>query len=165
MTKRGVHTWAAGLALLATGLSGCASSGATESAQTPEASIAYLNGWAKASDGMMTGVFGVLANEGTTELTLTSASCQGASATELHETVAGSDGTMQMRPVERGLSVPAGGELELAPGGNHIMLMGLSAPILAGDTVSCSLGLSDGSTLEIAVPAKDFAGANENYQG
>jgi copper(I)-binding protein len=45
------------------------------------------------------------------------------------------------------------------------MLMGLVSPIKAGDEISFTLTFSDGSTFEFTVPAKDFAGANENYEG
>lgn len=38
------------------------------------------------------------------------------------------DGVMQMRPVEA-IEVPAGGKVELKPGGLHIMLLGLKAPL------------------------------------
>lgn len=41
-------------------------------------------------------------------------------------------GAMQMRPVPA-IDVPAGGEAVLEPAGAHVMLMGLKAPLKAGD--------------------------------
>ena len=84
---------------------------------------------------------------------------------ELHETVANDSGEMVMQPKEGGFVIPAGGTLTLEPGANHIMLMGLAKPIVAGDEVSFTLTFADGSTYTFTAPAKDFTGANENYVG
>lgn len=43
------------------------------------------------------------------------------------------------------------------------MLMGLTEPIVAGAENTFTLTLSDGSTVEFTVPAKDYSGANESY--
>ena len=75
------------------------------------------------------------------------------------------DGAMVMQPKEGGFTIPAGATFELAPGGNHIMLMSLAAPIVAGDDVTFTLILGDGSVFTFTAPAKDFTGANEEYVG
>ena len=48
-------------------------------------------------------------------------------------------GVMRMRQVETGLRIPAGKTLNLAPGGYHIMLSGLKAPLAVGSSFSVSL--------------------------
>ena len=120
-------------------------------------------GWAKAADGM-SGVFGTLHNPTDADVTLVSATSPVADMVELHESVT-SGATTTMREVEGGFSIPAGGAFELAPGGNHIMLMELNAALLPGDEVPVTLTFDDGSTVEVTVLAKSYAGAEENYEG
>lgn len=50
---------------------------------------------------------------------------------ELHRTVREGN-VMRMRPAAGGIAVPAGGAVELAPGGLHVMFIGLSAPLVEG---------------------------------
>jgi copper(I)-binding protein len=48
------------------------------------------------------------------------------------------DDVMTMRPVE-GVDVPAGGEAVLAPGGYHVMLIGLKRELVVGEKVNLTL--------------------------
>lgn len=57
---------------------------------------------------------------------------------------------MRMRPVER-IDLPSGGEVAMAPGGLHIMLMGLVEPLEEGDQFSLSLELADGQIVTSTV--------------
>ncbi|QHC74983.1 copper chaperone PCu(A)C [Rathayibacter sp. VKM Ac-2805] len=153
-------------ALLA--LTGCSAgaSGSTSAEVAPAATeVSITDGWVKAADSGMSAAFGELENSGTEDVTVVSATSAASSELELHETVANESGEMVMRAKESGFTIPAGGSLELAPGGNHIMLMDLAAPIVAGDEVTVTLTFSDDSTTEFTVPARDYAGANEDYEG
>jgi periplasmic copper chaperone A len=47
-----------------------------------------------------------------------------------------------MHPVD-GLALPAGKAVDLKPGGYHVMLMGLSKPVSAGDKVPIVLTVED----------------------
>ena len=60
-----------------------------------------------------------------------------AATAQLHESVE-KDGVATMQPVET-LEIPAGGSVELKPGGYHIMLMGLKAPLKKGDMIMLEL--------------------------
>lgn len=84
---------------------------------------------------------------------------------QLHETVANDAGEMVMQEKQGGFVIPAGGSFDLEPGGNHIMLMDLTAPLAAGDETTFTLTFSDDSTYEFTAPVKDYSGANENYEG
>lgn len=84
---------------------------------------------------------------------------------ELHETVENEDGQMVMREIGGGFVIPADGSMTLEPGGNHIMLMDLTAPLAAGEEVTFTLTFSDESTYEFTAPVKDYSGANETYEG
>ncbi len=158
------------VSLSALALAGCASPGATSAA--PDSGpghathvqdvVTVSDAWVKAADEGMTAGFGIIANHGDTALTLVSASSTAAEMIELHETVS-SGGQMAMQEVEGGFSIPAGGELVLEPGGDHLMFMGLPAPLRAGEEAAITLRFSDGTTLEVVAPVKDFSGANESY--
>ncbi|MCG6122635.1 MAG: copper chaperone PCu(A)C [Microvirga sp.] len=49
------------------------------------------------------------------------------------------DGVARMAEVSGGLEIPAGETVELAPGGFHVMMMDLSAPVAEGSNVSGTL--------------------------
>ncbi|MEB7446503.1 copper chaperone PCu(A)C [Arthrobacter koreensis] len=158
---------AAVLAVSAAVLTGCGSSNpAAETAPAPDdaAALSMTGAWAKAAeaDGM-TGAFGTLENSGDEDLTIVAASSPAASTVELHEVAMDDDGAMVMREIEGGFVVPAGSDYLLEPGASHLMLMGLTDGLLAGGTVTITLELADGSTLDVDAVAKDFAGGNESY--
>jgi copper(I)-binding protein len=156
-------------AALMLALSGCAGAAETPAETTDSAASAdtltMTDAWVKANDSGMTGAFGLLENSGTDDITVVSAETSAASMIELHETVANDAGDMVMQEKPDGFVVPAGGSIELAPGGNHIMLMGLTGPLAAGDEATFTLNLADGSSLEFSAPVKDYTGANETYEG
>ena len=58
--------------------------------------------------------------------------------TELHQ-MEMDNGVMKMRPVENGIDIPAGKTIHLAPGGYHVMLIGLNAPLTAGSIFEITL--------------------------
>ncbi|HEX5331252.1 MAG TPA: copper chaperone PCu(A)C [Cellulomonas sp.] len=153
-------------------LSACAgdSPGATDapasasaSRGTSTATLSVTDPWAKATDSGMTAAFGTLVNDGDTDIHITSASSTAAAKVELHEMAADASGQMVMRPKESGFVVPAGGSLELMPGGLHLMLVGLTAPVKPGDDVPVTLSADDGSTYELMASARSYSGANESY--
>jgi hypothetical protein len=65
-------------------------------------------------------------------------------------------GVMKMNEVKGGLDLPAGKAIELKPGGYHIMLMDLKAPLVKDSTVPLTLTFKDAkgveSQLELKVP-------------
>ena len=83
----------------------------------------------------MTGVFGTLTNTTDKEVTITGGSSPVAGMVEVHETVKNDAGVMVMQPKAGGFVIPAKGTLELKPGGNHIMLMKMSAMPKIGTSV------------------------------
>lgn len=77
------------------------------------------------------GGFATIRNSGKTADRLLGASSPVSVATELHEMVMVGD-VMKMREV-KGVAVPAGGVLELKPGGYHLMFINLKAPLKPGE--------------------------------
>lgn len=73
---------------------------------------------------------------------------------EIHE-MKMDDGVMKMRAVDA-LALPAGQAVALKPGSYHVMLMGLKAPIKAGEVVPLTLTVegADGKRTELEVRAQ-----------
>jgi copper(I)-binding protein len=70
-------------------------------------------------------------------------------------TMAGA-GEMTMQPVDF-IDLPAGTAVELKPGGYHVMMMGLVAPLKVGDTIQLTLTLEKAGDIVIDVPVLDEA--------
>ena len=151
--------------LLAGPLAGCskAQTAGTEKTDENAVGVVISDQWAKAADTGMTGVFGTLKNAGATEATVVSAASPSAGRVELHEVV-GQPGSTVMQPKKDGFAIPAGGTHILAPGGDHLMLMDLKAPLKPGSEIEVTLTFADGATLPFTAQVRDFAGAGENYQ-
>lgn len=68
----------------------------------------------------------------------------------LHETTL-SEGISRMAHVEAA-AIPAGGELTLAPGGMHVMLMELTMPLKEGATFPLTLAFEAAGEVTVEVP-------------
>jgi hypothetical protein len=97
--------------------------------------------WARSSP-MAAGngsVYLTIANHGSEADAFVGASATVSEAVEIHEMVMEGD-VMKMRPVAgQRLEIPAGGKVELKPGGLHIMLLGLKEKLEVGKTVEIKL--------------------------
>lgn len=99
-----------------------------------------------------TGAYMTLKNAGDQEAQLVSAASPAANVTELHNHI-NDGGVMRMRQVKE-IAVPAKGEVALKPGGYHVMLINLKAPLKEGDHVVINLGFADGSSKEVHASVK-----------
>jgi hypothetical protein len=141
---------------------GGASVAKASSSTTAASPLTIENAWVKTADSGMTAVFGQLRNTGDSSTTVISATTSVSPRAELHEVVMVA-GAMQMRPKKGGFVVRPGTTFSLAPGGNHIMVMGLKAPIRPGDKIDVELSLADGSSVKFSALAKSSSGGKENY--
>jgi copper(I)-binding protein len=96
--------------------------------------------WARATPGgaQVGGGYLTIENRGTAPDKLLGGSSPAAAEVEVHEMAMKND-VMTMRPVSGGLSIPPGQTVTFAPGGYHIMMMGLKAPLKQGDRVPMTL--------------------------
>lgn len=94
-----------------------------------------------------TGAFMVIKNAGDRDVKVLKADNAASRVTELH-THLNEGGVMKMRPVQ-GIDIKAKGEAVLKPGGMHIMLIDLKAPMKEGDVVPITLTFDDGSTKQV----------------
>lgn len=67
---------------------------------------------------------------------------------EIHESRVESN-MMMMYELKEGLPLPAGQVVELKPGGAHIMLLSVTEPLKAGDTVPLTLTFASAAPVEI----------------
>ena len=125
--------------------------------------VTVVDPWIKATDGEMTGMFGTIVNETDKDLTIVSIEVPGAGMVQMHETVVEADGSSSMKEVQGGFTVPAGGELRLEPGADHIMLMKLEQPIKPGDELTATITLDSGEKLTVTAQAKEYTGGQESY--
>ena len=89
-------------------------------------------------------------NAGSTADRLLSVSTPVAGKVELHESRS-VNGVMEMRQVTS-VECPAGATVKATPGGLHVMLLGLAAPLAAGSDFSVSLHFRDAGVLTLKVP-------------
>lgn len=107
--------------------------------------------WARASAGMARAgaAFMTIDNAGTDADRLVSASATVSKSVELHTHVKDGD-VMRMRPVDA-IDVPAGSAVELQPGGNHVMFMGLEQPFREGESFPLTLTFEFAGSLTVDV--------------
>ncbi|KQQ91031.1 copper chaperone PCu(A)C [Aureimonas sp. Leaf324] len=113
-------------------------------------SIGIEHPWSRATPpGARTGAgYLALSNSGTETDRLVSAASPMAEKVEVHEmTIV--DGVMNMSQVAGGIEIPAGGEAALAPGGFHLMLVGIKEPFKQGDMVPVTLTFEKAGSVEV----------------
>jgi copper(I)-binding protein len=120
--------------------------------------ITVHDAWARASAGSATtgAAYGMLMG-GSQPDKLVGASTPVADSAEVHQTIA-ENGIMKMRPAPD-LPIPAGQMLTLAPGGLHIMLLGLKHPLVAGQSFPLTLTFAHAAPVTIEVQVRGRGGA------
>ena len=84
-----------------------------------------------------------------------SADSEVAGTIELHETI-NDNGVMKMEPHPEGFEIPAGGVLQLQPGGKHVMLLGLVQPLQTGDSFDLTLNFEGSDSVTVTVPVVEM---------
>lgn len=107
----------------------------------------------KAAGGYLT-----ISNKGAEADRLVGAASPLAGKVEVHTMEVVKD-VMTMRPVEGGLEIPAGGTVELKPGGYHIMFMDVKTPFAEGGSVPVTLEFEKAGAVEVSLPVRVVKGA------
>lgn len=94
-----------------------------------------------------------LHNEGKKAVELVSVESPVAKAVEMHTTL-DENGLSQMKLLGK-IAIPAGDSVEFNPGGNHLMLIGLKAPLQEKQAVNFTLHFADGETLQMSLPVQN----------
>ena len=137
----------AGLMLLAS----CSKSG------PPDLEIS--DAWARETVAGQTSTAGymTIANKGSGDDLLLSVAANAPTQASLHSTTT-ANGVSGMRPLPAGLAIPAGATVELKPGGTHVMLTGLQAPLRSGETLKLTLRFEKGGERRIDVRVSPASG-------
>lgn len=101
---------------------------------------------------MAGGSFMVIMNPTQTDDRLIAAASDAAARVELHTHIEDANGVMRMVEVEDGFEIPAGGQTELRRGGLHVMLMGLTRPLVQGETIDLTLTFENAGDMVVTVP-------------
>lgn len=133
----------------------------TTAAAEQQGDVAFIDTFVKAkpAEKHMTGIFGTLKNNTKEDIQISSFTTDTkAGKYEIHEVV---NGVMQVK--SGGITVPAGGEYLLKPGGDHLMIMDINDPIEAGSTVKVTLNFSNGKSVTVNSEVRTIASGQENY--
>lgn len=120
----------------------------------PQADTITVHGaWARATaPGMTVGAMYLTLQGGAAADRLVAATTPRAAMTQIHE-VTTVDGMMRMREIT-GVDVPARAVVVLAPQGTHLMLMGLTQPLVAGERIPLTLQFAQAGKRTINVDVR-----------
>lgn len=130
-------------------------------ASAPAGGVVVSGAWVRAAGAgqRASAVYLTLCNSGEGPDRLLGVSTDAAEAAEIHQTRKDEAGVASMAPLES-VDLAPKEDVALAPGGAHIMLIGLKRPIEAGDTVTLTLEFerSAPQTIEAHARGLDDAG-------
>ena len=113
---------------------------------------------AKTGAGFMT-----IRNAGRQDDRLLSVTTEASNRADLHGTIR--DGNvMKMRAQAGGVPVPAGGSVTFAPGGLHVMFIGLKAAVPEGRLVKARLTFEKAGSVDVMFKAESAASATTQHQ-
>ncbi|MFJ3047480.1 copper chaperone PCu(A)C [Herbaspirillum chlorophenolicum] len=111
------------------------------------------------------GAYFSIENKGAASDKLVALSSPVAKSTEIH-TMAMEGNLMKMREVDGGLEIKPGQKIAMQPGnGYHIMLMGLSKPLKAGDKVPLTLTFEKAGKVDVTLNVEDPAAGKDDMKG
>lgn len=118
--------------------------------------------WARASAGnATTGAAYLTVTDNGSPDRLVGVSTPVAAMAELHETI-NDNGVMKMRPVA-GIALKSGKPVTFMPGGYHVMLMGLKAPLKAGDSFPLTLTFEHAQPITVTAHVEAVGGAGMDH--
>ncbi|EJW11831.1 Copper metallochaperone [Rhodovulum sp. PH10] len=165
MRTPGIHAGHAVLTLGLAMLPALAALGAlpapSRAAETKAGAIVVTDPWARATPGgaKVGGGYLTITNTGTEPDRLLGGSFPRASRVEVHE-MAVENGVMHMRPLKDGLAIDPGRSVTLAPGGYHLMFMGLKEPLREGETLTGELRFEKAGAMSVPFAVRSIgAGA------
>lgn len=100
-------------------------------------------------------------NQGQAQDRLVGAASDVAGKAELHTHVKSGE-MMRMQKVDA-VDIPAGGEATFAPGGNHVMLIGLKRPLKDGEQFPLTLEFEKAGKVQVEVPVRADAQGNMQH--
>lgn len=156
------------IAAASLGLAACGEDEDTgTTAATPAEAVSVSGPWARvtAPEATTSAAYMTITSKDGDVLTNVSVPADIAGMAQLHETTTSGESMDSMddesmasmkgmKEVEQ-IDIPAGGSVQLKPGGYHIMLMELAKPIAAGDTVPVTLTFEKAGEVTVDAVAKE----------
>ncbi|MDR3467520.1 MAG: copper chaperone PCu(A)C [Xanthobacteraceae bacterium] len=114
--------------------------------------LVITQAWSRATPGgaKVGGGFLTIENKGAAPDRLVGVTSDAAGKVEVHE-MSMANGVMTMRPVEGGLTIAPGKTVTLAPGGLHLMLLDLKAPLVQGQSVAATLTFEKAGAVKVSL--------------
>ena len=102
----------------------------------------------------MSAAYVELCNGGDAPDRLLAVKYNGAQAVEIHETQMSDEGVASMAPAANGIALPPHEMTALAPGGAHIMLIGISEAIAEGEEAAITLEFENAEPMTVMFEAR-----------
>ena len=96
--------------------------------------------------------FMMLMNHTDSDDRLIAASSDVAGRVELHTHTEDANGVMRMSEIEGGIEIAAGEMHAMKRGGDHVMFMGLNAPLEQGTEITVTLTFEKAGEVEVSIP-------------
>ena len=155
----------AGLAVLAVMMS-CLLGAPARAEEVKAGDLVISQAWSRATPrGAKTGGgFLTIENKGSAPDRLVAVSGDFADKIEVHE-MAVKNGVMTMRAVENGLTIEPGKTVTLAPGGYHLMMLDLKAPLKQGDKLPVTLQFEKAGTVVVTLDVQGVGAKGPAAEG
>ena len=155
----------ASLAMLAA-MAGCLLAAPTRAEEVKAGDLVISQAWSRATPGgaKTGGGFLTIENKGSAPDRLVAVSGDFAGKIEVHE-MAVKNGVMTMRPVENGLTIEPGKIVSLAPGGYHLMMLDLKAPLKQGDKLPVTLQFEKAGTVAVTLDVQGVGAKGPTAEG
>lgn len=130
----------------------------TKMATAELGALKLTDGWVKIMipGAKVAGGYLTIENTGTEADRLVALKTTFAKKNEIHEMAMNND-VMTMRPLKDGLDIPAGETVILKPGSFHLMFMGVTVPIEAGEQNEVTLVFEKAGEITVSFPALEGA--------
>ena len=122
--------------------------------------------WSRATPAgaQVAGGYVVITNKGLSADRLVSFTTDLADQPEVHE-MTNEGGVMKMRPLAKGLVIPAGATVKLEPGGYHLMLLKLKKPLVAGQRYRAVLVFEKAGAVEAEFEVRAMGAGQQKSHG
>jgi periplasmic copper chaperone A len=128
--------------------------------------LVISSAWSRATPAgaAVAGGYLTISNKGTAAERLVSFTTDLAAQPEVHE-MTNEGGVMKMRPLAKGLVIPAGATVKLEPGGYHLMLLQLKKPLTAGQRFKATLVFEKAGPVEVEFEVRAMGAGEKKAKG
>src|SRR5262249_30254686 len=140
------------ISLLAAAFIACLAATPSRADDVKAGDLVISQAWTRATPGgaKTGGGFLTIENKGSSPDKLIGVSADAAGKIEVHQ-MAMDGGVMKMRPLEGGLAIEPGKTVKLAPGGYHLMMTDLKAPLKQGDKLPVTLQFEKAGKVQVTL--------------